>query len=369
MDDRIRILHMLWSGGAGGTERFVRDSALYGDMARFEHSVCFLSHGGLFATEIEKHGIQTYYLGMKDGSSISRGARIRGLMKQVAPHIIQSHCRNYLVNALIVQRTGPKKIYFEHGSDLVAQDQKKEVVFYNAIGRHYDLIVANSYYTRNKILELTCIGADKISVFYIGINPDDYVNVSHRDELRQKFGFSEKDAVIGTVGRLVEQKGIDDFIIAATEIQNLCPACRFVVVGGGNKRAELERMAHGYNVDVSFLGERPDISAILTMFDLFLFTPKWEPFGIVLLEAMAASIPVVAYAVPGMKEIIDKGGGAVVEKRDPRLLAQTAIGLLNNHTQYQRLQEAGRANVYTNFDIRKNMKELENIYRRLLLKK
>lgn len=360
---------MLWSGGAGGTERFVRDSALYGDMARFEHSVCFLSHGGLFATEMEKHGIQTYYLGMKDGSSISRGARVRGLMKQVAPHIIQSHCRNYLVNALIVQRTGPKKIYFEHGSDLVAQDQKKEVVFYNTIGHHYDLIVANSYYTRDKILDLTCVSADKISVFYIGIDPEDYVNVSRGDELRQTFGFSEEDTIIGTVGRLVEQKGIDDFIIAAAEIQKLCPACRFAVVGEGKKRTQLERMAHIHNVDIAFLGERPDIAAILTMFDLFLFTPKWEPFGIVVLEAMAASIPVVTYAVPGMQEIIDKGGGVVVEQRNPRLLAQTATDLLNNRTQYQRLQEEGRANVRTNFDIRKNMRELESIYRRLLSEK
>lgn len=368
MDDKIRVLHMLWSGGAGGTERFVRDSALYGDMARYEHMACFLSHGGSFAAEMEKHGVQTYYLGMRDGSSISRGSRVRGLMNRIAPHIIQSHCRNYLVNALIVQRTGPKKIYFEHGSDLVVQNQKKEVLFYNMIGRHYDLIVANSYYTRDKILELTRVGADKITVFYIGIDPEDYVNVSRGDALRQKFGFAEEDTVVGTVGRLVEQKGIDDLIMAATEIKKLCPACRFVVVGGGRKQVELERIAHLHNVDITFLGERLDIPVILTMFDLFLFTPKWEPFGIVVLEAMAASIPVVGYAVPGMKEIIDKGGGVLVEKRNPRLLAQTAAAVLNNRTQYRRLQEEGRANVYTNFDIRKNMKELESIYRRLLLK-
>ncbi len=366
VNNKNRVLHILWSGRAGGAERFVHDIVIHADTTSFKHDVCFLSHGGSFAAAMEKKGVKTYCLNMKTGFSIARGVRIRGFIKRIAPHIIQSHCRNYVANTVITQMTAPKKVYFEHGSDLIAQNQNREIHFYNRIGRHYDLIMANSHYTKNRILELTGVDAQKVIVFYIGIDHELYHRAHRDDTLRQKLGFTNKDTVIGTIGRLVEQKGIDDFVMVAAELAKLHRSCRFVVVGEGHKRAELERMANAHHIDVMFLGERLDIPSIISTFDLFLFTSKWEPFGIVVLEAMAASVPVVGYSVPGMKEIIDRGGGVLVKKRDPRVLARTAMNILTNREQYVNLQRAGLANVRASFNIRKRIKELEAIYSKLL---
>ena len=272
MDNKNRVLHIVWSGRAGGAERFVCDIGSHADTTRFEHIVCFLSQGGSFAAAMEKKGVKTYCLDMKTGFSIARGVRIRGLIKRIAPHIIQSHCRNYVANTVITTLSAPKKVYFEHGSDLIAQNQNREIRFYNRLGRHYDLIIANSHYTRDRILELTGVDARKVIVFYIGIDHELYHHTRRDDTLRQQLGFTNKDTVIGTIGRLVEQKGIDDFITVAAELAKLRRSCRFVVVGEGHKRAELERMADAHHIDVMFLGARLDIPSIISTFDLFLFT-------------------------------------------------------------------------------------------------
>jgi glycosyltransferase involved in cell wall biosynthesis len=154
--------------------------------------------------------------------------------------------------------------------------------------------------------------------------------------------------------------------MVAAELAKLCQSCRFVVIGEGQKRKEYERMARDRHVDVMFLGERLDVPVLLSIFDLFLFTSKWEPFGIVLLEAMAAAVPVVGYSVPGMQEIANRGGAVLIQERAPQILARTAMGILSDRKQYVELQRAGLANVRANFDVRKRILELESLYVKLL---
>lgn len=366
MNRKNRVLHILWSGHAGGAERFVRDIVVHTNMTPFEHAVCFLSHGGSFAAAMEKSGAATYCLNMKTGFSVARGTQIRRLIKHIAPRIIQAHCRNYVASAVMATLSAPKKAYFEHGGDLIAEHPIRDVRFYNWFSRYYDLIMANSHYTRDSILELTDTDPQKVVVFYPGIDCALFDRAHRNDTLRQRLGFADSDTVIGTIGRLVTQKGIDDFIAVAAEVAKLHRSCRFVVVGEGHKRAELERMVKDHQIDVTFLGERLDIPSIMKMFDLFLFTPKWEPFGLVVLEAMAASVPVVGYCVPGMKELVERGGGVLVEKRDPLLLARTVVDILTNREQYSRLQHEGCTHVCTHFDIRKRVRALESLYMKLL---
>jgi glycosyltransferase involved in cell wall biosynthesis len=103
------------------------------------------------------------------------------------------------------------------------------------------------------------------------------------------------------------------------------------------------------------------------MFDVFMCTSRWEPFGIAVLEAMAAEIPVVGFAVDGIREIVEKGGGAVlIEGRDYDTLARTVIRLLDDPQASRQLAAQGLANVKSNFDIRTNIKVLENVYTALV---
>jgi glycosyltransferase involved in cell wall biosynthesis len=311
---KITILHILWSGRSGGAEKFLLDIIINANSKRYEHMVCFLSQGGWLADKMAESGTNVYYLGMRSGFSVIHGFQFIKLVKQINPDIINIHNRNYLVNLLTLFFLKKINIYFEHGGGLIGSKPKREILFYKYIGRFYNLILANSDYVKDKIIKTRKINPKKVKTFYIGIEPDNFKNSCNSYSMRQQLGISKENKVVGMVGRLVEQKGVDDFIKTAAVIKKLFKNCSFIIVGNGRLKTELENMSIQHKIQIYFLGERTDVPQLLHIFDIFLMTSKWEPFGITVLEAMASGVPVVGYAVPGMREIVEMGGGGVLLK-------------------------------------------------------
>ena len=173
--------------------------------------------------------------------------------------------------------------------------------------------------------------------------------------------------VVGIVGRLVEQKGIDDFIEIAARIQERQKDCSFIVVGDGPLRVELEKMAQERKVPIKFTGDRQDLPELLPVFDIFIFTSRWEPFGIIILESLASGVPVVGFAVDGMRAIIEKGGGGIlVQNRDHAKVAEAACSLLNDQRRRDEVARQGYENVQKNFEVKENIKALEEEYQGIL---
>ena len=397
---KIKIMHIMWSGGTGGGERFIRDISAYSNRKRYEHSVCFLSRGGPIADQIAYSGTQVYCLGMKSGLSIVVGAKIIGVIGKIKPDIVTIHSRNYFIPLLLLFFPNIRKSCFEHGGrsrgygcgtlhrmrsvrfnlpqrsaggrldgNISKRDTRIYRYFYDWFVRFYPLILTNSDYMKNKIVEVTKIKPQKIRVYYYGIDINKYENDSANSSLKAKLDIPGSHRVFGMVGRLAEQKGVDDFIKIASEIQKLSSQCSFVVIGNGPLRANLEKMAIEYKVDIKFLGDRQDVPELLSVFDIFIFTSRWEPFGIVVLEAFAAKVPIVGFSVPGMKEIIEKGGGGILIKgRDHCKVAKIAVNLLENKERYNELSNEGYLNVQKNFNVQKTIKILEEEYSVLLKK-
>lgn len=368
---KIKIMHIMWSGGTGGGERFIRDISAYSNRERYEHSVCFLSRGGPIADQIVYSGTQVYCLGMKSGLSLVAGMKIIGVIGKTKPDIVTIHSRNYFIPLLLLFFPNIRKSCFEHGGRLDGNISKRETKiyrhFYNWFVRFYPLILTNSDYMKNKIVEVTKIKPQKIRVYYYGIDVNKYENDSANSSLKAKIDIPGSHRVFGMVGRLAEQKGVDDFIKIASEIQKLSSQCSFVVIGDGPLRANFEKMAMEYKVDIKFLGDRQDVPELLSVFDVFIFTSRWEPFGIVVLEAFAAKVPIVGFSVPGMKEIIEKGGGGILIKgRDHCKVAKIAVDLLEDRKRYSELSDEGYFNVWKNFSVQKTIKILEEEYSLLL---
>ena len=127
--------------------------------------------------------------------------------------------------------------------------------------------------------------------------------------LRRRLGFRPEHLVIGSVGRLVEQKDyptqLRAFALAAARV----PRLRMVIAGDGPLRAALEETARDLAVAdrVRFLGNRGDVPTILRSVDLFALASKFEPYGVALLEAKAAGLPIVATSVNEIPEIVADG--------------------------------------------------------------
>jgi glycosyltransferase involved in cell wall biosynthesis len=148
--------------------------------------------------------------------------------------------------------------------------------------------------------------------------------------------------VIGTIGRLDHQKGLDLLLRALAEL----PGAGLSIVGDGPERAELERLAAGLGVAdrVRFEGWRADARRHLTAIDVFVLPSRFEGFPLAILEAMLAALPVVATSVGSVAESVADGDtGLLVAPEDPVALAGALRRLLADPGQRARMGAHGRA--------------------------
>ena len=368
---KTKIMHIMWSGGTGGIERFVRDIMVYSNREQFEHAACFLSQGGTFADQMADSGAKTYFLGMKTGLSFMAAMRILGVIGKFKPDIITIHHRNYLTNLIFLLFPNIRKVIFEHGGTLdgniSSMEKRRYKYFYTCFASFSPFMLTNTNYMKDKIVEITSIDPDKIRLYNYGIDVDKYGNHFMKAKVRRNLGIPENHKVFGIVGRLAEQKGVDDFIKIASEIKKLNKQSSFIVIGDGPLRFGLEKIATEYGVDIRFLGDRQDLPELLNVFDVYIFTSKWESFGIITLEALATKVPVVGFEVPGNREIIKKGGGGIlIKERDHCKVAKIAVDLLGDKKRYTELSKEGYLNVQKNFSVQKTIRILEEEYSLLL---
>jgi glycosyltransferase involved in cell wall biosynthesis len=143
--------------------------------------------------------------------------------------------------------------------------------------------------------------------------------------------------VVGSLGRLAEQKGYDTLLEAAT----LVPEAQFAIVGDGELRTRLEQDA-GENVRIT--GRRDDVPELLASFEVYAQPSRFEGLCVAVLEAQAAGVPVIATPVGGMRDtVVHEETGLVVPVGDAQALAAAVRRLLEDKDLARRLAtEAGR---------------------------
>jgi glycosyltransferase involved in cell wall biosynthesis len=167
--------------------------------------------------------------------------------------------------------------------------------------------------------------------------------------------------VIGNVARLVEQKDQRTLIDAAPVILERFPDARFVVVGDGPLRAELEQRAAG--LPFEFLGNRTDVPELLAGFDVFAFPSLFEGLCLAVIEAQAAGVPVVATPVGGIREtVVDGDTGLLVATRDPRALGAAVCRVLDDSALAARLREEARRRVRERYSVPRMVAETVAFY-------
>lgn len=172
--------------------------------------------------------------------------------------------------------------------------------------------------------------------------------------LREELGIAPHEHVFGAVGRLSPVKGFD-VLIRAFERAAL-PDARLVIVGDGREREKLQRLA---GPGVQLLGHRRDVLDLYAMFDSFVCPSRHEPLGLVMLEAYAAGLPVIASDTGGPGELVRRLGGDLVVPEDVEALAQA---LRRHHAQRPPRREVD----LSMFDIGHIAQQVEAAYRRLI---
>jgi glycosyltransferase involved in cell wall biosynthesis len=170
--------------------------------------------------------------------------------------------------------------------------------------------------------------------------------------------------VVSLVGRLVPQKAPQRFLAAARKIAAAIPECRFLIVGDGPLRGELEDQARklGLQDVIRFTGIRDDARAVIARSDVIAFSSDWEGMSIVALEAMAAGTPVVATDVEGMHELLETGAG-VLTSRDPGDIADQTVDLLRDPKRRAEMGTIGRSTASAEFSVKRMVRSYEDVYR------
>lgn len=156
---------------------------------------------------------------------------------------------------------------------------------------------------------------------------------------RRALGLDAHAPVVGTVSRLVPQKGVDILIRAIEELEGVT----LLIVGDGPLRSELEGMAGRLDGRVRFLGSRDDVAAILPALDVFALSSRWEGEPMALLQAMACAVPCVATATRGARELLGNGSGALVGIDDSAALTEAIQRLLLDSDRRDAFSAAGRS--------------------------
>jgi len=226
-----------------------------------------------------------------------------------------------------------------------------------------DLIVTVSYAMKDELMKLG-FPRDKIKVCYNGVDPEKYnpetVNAKQIKKIRDSYDIKDDDLMILFVGRLVGVKGVDRLIMAMSHVLQKIPKAKLVIVGLGDLQDYLVNLVRTIKLQDSvkfrfeFISEEERILHYGAC-DLAVFPSLYEPFGIVVLEAMGMERPVVvgAAGVSGMREIVIPHGqeqcGFHINPSNPADIAWGIVSALENPEKRKWLGKNGRQRVLDEF--------------------
>lgn len=304
-------------------------SLIYNDALKFSvpvEDICFTNAGDLLAafrlaTAVRRHKIEVLVATM--GKEYWPAAVMAGLM-------------------------GRKVVYIRHMADRL----KKHTVW--LVRTAVDGVIAVSGFVREGLL-VAGVPAEKISVVHNGIGVERFADqTGKREETRRELGISPDDFVVGVAGALNEGKGMFVLMKAAERLKDFfAPEFRprLLLIGDGPSRAELEEMAKKLGLAAIFTGRRLDMERMYSAMDVFLFPSICrESFGMVVIEAMASGLPVIASSVGGVPEIVKNGeNGILVPPGDPSALAGAICRLAGDAEFSKQMARNGEKNVLDNF--------------------
>lgn len=223
-----------------------------------------------------------------------------------------------------------------HANDRPLRDGAYHRWLYGRLPAHQ---IVNSEATRRTLLaSAPWLDPRRMTVVHNSIDLDRF-----RDAAPADLDLPAGALAVGFVGRFEGRKGLIELLAAWPSVAAAVPRAHLVLAGAGELEDEVARRARDLP-RVRLLGLRTDVPAVLRALDLLLVPSRWEGFGMVALEGLAAGTPVIAARASSLPEIVRDGvDGVLVPPGDPAALAAASIALLGDDGARARLRTAGPA--------------------------
>jgi glycosyltransferase involved in cell wall biosynthesis len=284
------------------------------------------------------------------------------LKKQNISSIILGLPIDLKVGGLAAKIAGLKNIIYRRGAAIPITDSFFNRFLFRSILTN---VITNSREIRNQIFHNNpqIINESKVHIIYNGVDPELW---SRRDAIREA-DKNDKCLILGNAGRLVEQKGQKYLIRIAKQLKEKQVDFKLYIAGSGKLENELklECVENKLEKELIFLGFVENMQDFLSGLDIYLSTSIHEGSSNVIIEAMAAGKPVIAFDVSSMPELIeDNKTGYLIPFADTQLFTEKIVFLKNNRTELDTFAANARKQVHKKFDAGKNFQQIIEIIKK-----
>lgn len=366
----IRLLHLKTSAGIGGAETLLEYWPKYLDKERFEQFVIFAEVGPLVEI-MKKSGVGVYCFPEMNGA---RGffviRKLIDIIRKNDIDVIHAHgARVNLWGSLASLYTGVPIISTEHNIDLWRDNGFVFVLIDKFSQKINKYRVGGSPAVCKMLVAQEGMPKEKVVCIENSIEVERFTSPGDAAKIEAQLGIKSDTRIIGTIGRLVEQKGHRYLIEAAKTIVNKFDDVKFLIIGDGPLRKELEALSDSYGLKekIIFAGQRTDLSDLFAIMDTFILPSLTEGLPLVILLAMAAGLPVIATRVSGVPFVIEDGvDGLLCEPRDAQSLVEKMEVLLSDEMLAHRIGSRGKEKVILKYRAEDMIAKYGKLYKEIV---
>jgi glycosyltransferase involved in cell wall biosynthesis len=344
----VKVLHV--EAGRylyGGARQVVY--LLQGLRQRGVEAVLVCPRGSAIAAEMQGCGGRVHEIPMRGDLDLGLLWRLGRIIRQERPDIVHLHSRRGadLLGGIVARLAGVKTVLTRR----VDNPESPFVARWKY--RLYDRVITISEGIR-QVLLAEGVDPELLVSIRSAVSPDAYRARCDPDWFRQTFGLAGTGTVLAVIAQLIPRKGHHVLLQALPGLLEAFPEVHVIFFGQGPLEDKLRRQARqaGLADRVTFAGFRTDLPQILPCLDLVVHPALMEGLGISLLQAAGAGVPIVAVNAGGMPEVVRDGiNGLLVPPGDSAALAAAIRRLLSDRPLMQRMGQAGRALVASEFSI------------------
>jgi glycosyltransferase involved in cell wall biosynthesis len=370
----MRVLFLSTSMGMGGADQQLLSAAREMRLQGYAVLVVSLTPLGPMGIEARGLGIPVESLEMRRGVPDPRGlVRLVRLVRKWKPDVVHSHMvhANLMARVLRLFVRVPVLVSTIHN---IHEGGRLRMAAYRLTNGLVDHMTIVSEAAADRFVSEGIVPRKLLCVIPNGIDTTRFRNVpaGTRESIRRSLGL-EHEFVWLAVGRFVLAKDYPNLLHAFARVHNQYPEAVLLLVGRGALQGETEALvqALGLGPRVRFLGVRQDVPDLMSAADGYVMSSEFEGMPIVLLEAAAAGLPIVATSVGGNAEVVQhEESGILVPARDHEALAVAMLRILGMSAADRRaMGEQGHEHIRTHYGLGRVVERWDALYRELLLRK
>ncbi len=367
----MKILLLSTSMGMGGADQQLLSAALGLRQRGHDVRIVSLTSLGEMGQRARAAGLSTESLEMRRGFADPRGlVRLVRLVRTWRPSVLHSHMlhANLMARACRLFASVPAVVSTIHN---IYEGGRLRMLGYRLSNGLVDHVTIISQTAADRFIRDRIVPAALLEVIPNGVDTERYreVPAGTRERLRRSLGLDGEFAWLA-VGRFEQAKDYPTMLRAFARVHAAHPAAVLLLVGRGSLQADTQSLAASLGLDgrVRFVGTREDVPEFMTVADGYVMSSAWEGMPMVLLEAAAAGLPIVATMVGGNPEVVRDGTtGYLVPPRDDEALAGAMLRLMTLPEEERRAMGGrGREEVGQHYGLARVVDRYEAVYREVL---